>query len=164
MQFCFLAGVYSNRKKFGECALECRDRSGNKQIMDCYSRTLSSKSEATFISLRELMKEIQRKGLHNAIVVMQNKNFLQKLLEDDCINWRLEPVFKVIRVLRSEFGNVLNYVDREYWNGFLNQFIAVSDYINITWEGHSLLVMFMLFLDFVFVLYLYPKVNKLLFE
>ena len=51
---------------------------------------------------------------------MQNKNFLQKLLEDDCINWRLGHVFEVIAVLRSEFGNVLNYVDREYWNGFLN--------------------------------------------
>ena len=51
---------------------------------------------------------------------MQNKNLLQKLLEDDCINWRLEHVFKVIRVLRSELGNVLNYVDREYWNGLLN--------------------------------------------
>ena len=51
---------------------------------------------------------------------MQNKNFLQKLLEDDCINWRLKPVFEVIKVLRSEFGNVLNYVDREYWNGLLN--------------------------------------------
>nr|POF04300.1 putative f-box protein [Quercus suber] len=35
-----------------------RGRSGNKRIMDCYSRTVSSKSEATFISLREPMMAI----------------------------------------------------------------------------------------------------------
>ena len=54
----FSGEVYSNSKKFGECAFECRDRSGNKRIMDCYSRTVSCKSEATLISLREPMMAI----------------------------------------------------------------------------------------------------------
>ena len=49
---------------------------------------------------------------------MDNKNLLQKLLKDDCIYWKLEPVLEDIKVLlRRDFGNVLKYEDGEYWNG-----------------------------------------------
>ena len=61
----------------------------------------------------------QRKGFIVSLG-MENKNFLQKLLKDDCIYWRLKLVFEDKRVLRKDFGNVLKYVDREYWNGRLN--------------------------------------------
>ena len=86
-------GLYSERKKFGGCAFGCRVRSWNKQIMDCYSRSVSSKREATFISLREAEMAVKRKGFIVSLWT-QNKNFLQKLLKDDCIYWRLEPVFE----------------------------------------------------------------------
>ena len=85
--------LYSERKKFGGCAFGCRVRSWNKQIMDCYSRSVSSKREATFISLREAEMAVKRKGFIVSLWT-QNKNFLQKLLKDDCIYWRLEPVFE----------------------------------------------------------------------
>ena len=91
--------LYSERKKFGGCAFGCRIRSCNKQIMDCYSRSVSSKREATFISLREAEMAVKRKGFIVSLWT-QNKNFLQKLLKDDCIYWRLEPVFEDKRVLR----------------------------------------------------------------
>ena len=58
----------------------------------------------------------QEKWIQSVIVLMENKNLLQKLLKDDCIYWRLEPVFEVIRVIRRGFGNVLKYVDIGYWN------------------------------------------------
>ena len=87
--------------------------------MDCYSRSVSSKREATFISLREAKMAVKRKGFIVSLW-MENKNFLHKLLKADCIYWRLEPVFEDKRVLRKDFGNVLKYLDREYWNGCLN--------------------------------------------
>ena len=87
--------------------------------MDCYSRSVSSKRVATFISLREAEMAVKRKGFIVSLW-MENKNFLQKLLKADCIYWRLEPVFEDKRVLRKDFGNLLKYVDREYWNGCLN--------------------------------------------
>ena len=80
---------------------------------------MSSKREATFISLREAEMAVKRKGFIVSLG-MENKNFLQKLLKDDCIYWRLKPVFEDKRVLRKDFGNALKYVDREYWNGWLN--------------------------------------------
>ena len=67
--------------------------------MDCYNRSVSSKREATFISLREAEMAVKRKGFIVSLWT-QNKNFLQKLLKDDCIYWRLEPVFEAKRVLR----------------------------------------------------------------
>ena len=86
--------------------------------MDCYSRSVSSKREATFISLREAEMAVKRKGFIVSLWT-QNKNFLQKLLKDVCIYWRLEPVFEDKKGIK-DFGNVLKYVDREYWNGWLN--------------------------------------------
>ena len=80
---------------------------------------VSSKREATFISLRDAEMAVKRKGFIVSLW-MENKNFLQKLLKADCIYWRLEPVFEDKRVLRKDFGNVLKYLDREYWNGCLN--------------------------------------------
>ena len=38
----------------------------------------------------------QEKWILSVIVLMENKNLLQKLLKDDCIYWRLEPVFEDI--------------------------------------------------------------------
>ena len=80
---------------------------------------MSSKREETFISLREVEMAVKRKGFIVSLS-MENKNFLQKLLKDDCIYWRLDPVFEDKMVLRKAFGNVLKYVGREYWNGWLN--------------------------------------------
>ena len=59
----------------------------------------------------------QEKWILSVIVLMENKTLLQKLLKDDCIYWRLEPVFEDIWVLRRNFGNVLKYVNIGYWNG-----------------------------------------------
>ena len=60
---------------------------------------------------------VKRNGFTVSLVLMENKNLLQKLLKDDCIYWRLEPVLEDIRVLlRRDFGNVLKYKDGEYWS------------------------------------------------
>ena len=59
----------------------------------------------------------QQKWIHSVIVLIENKNLLQKLLKDDCIYWSLEPVFEDTWVLRRNFGNVLKYVNIGYWNG-----------------------------------------------
>ena len=45
----------------------------------------------------------QEKWIQSVIVLMENKNLLQKLLKDDCIYWRLEPVFEDIWVFKEEF-------------------------------------------------------------
>ena len=58
---------------------------------------VSSKREATFISLRDAEMAVKRKGFIVSLW-MENKNFLQKLLKDDCIYWILEPVFEDKRV------------------------------------------------------------------
>ena len=60
---------------------------------------------------------VKRNGFTVSLVLMENKNLLQKLLKDDCIYWRLEPVFEDIWVLRRNFGNVLKYVNIGYCNG-----------------------------------------------
>ena len=65
---------------------------------------------------------VKRNGYTVSLMLMENKNLLQKLLKDDCIYWRLEPVFEDIWVLRRDFDNVLKYVNIGYWNGQLNQF------------------------------------------
>ena len=59
---------------------------------------------------------VKRNGF-NVIVLMENKNLLQKLLKDDCIYWRLELVFEDIWILRRNFGNVLKYVNIGFRNG-----------------------------------------------
>ena len=56
----------------------------------------------------------QEKGICSVIVLIENKNLLQKLPKDDCIYWRLEPVFEDIWVLRKDFDNVLKYVNIGY--------------------------------------------------
>nr|POE90298.1 hypothetical protein CFP56_71397 [Quercus suber] len=91
-----------------------RVRSWNKQIMDYYSRSVLFKREATFISLWEAEMAVKRKGFIESLW-MENKNFLQKLLKDDCICWRLEPVFEDKRVLRKDFGTCNGLV----WSAFL---------------------------------------------
>ena len=64
----------------------------------------------------KILDGCQEKGIRSVIVLIENKNLLQKLPKDDCVYWRLEPVFEVIRVLRRGFGNVIKYVDIGYWN------------------------------------------------
>ena len=59
-----------------------------------------------FNCMEVLEDRSQEKWIHSVIVLMENKNLLQKLLKDDCIYWRLEPVFEDIWVLRRNFGNV----------------------------------------------------------
>ena len=70
-----------------------------------------------FNCIEVLEDDSQQKWIHSVIVLMENKNLLQKLLKDDFIYWRLEPVFEDIWVLRRNFGNVLKYVNIGYWNG-----------------------------------------------
>ena len=67
----------------------------------------------------EVLEEmaVERKGFIVSLCWWRIKNLLQKLLKDDCIYWRLEPVLEDIRVLlRRDFGNVLKYKDGEYWS------------------------------------------------
>ena len=68
------------------------------------------------------MMAVKRNGYTMSLVLMENKNLLQKLLKDDCIYQSLEPVFEDAEVLRRNFGNVLKYVNIGYQNGQLNQF------------------------------------------
>ena len=70
-----------------------------------------------FNCIEVLEDDSQQKWIHSVIVLMENKNLLQKLLKDDCMYWRLESVFEDIWVLRRDFDNVLKYVNIGYWNG-----------------------------------------------
>ena len=67
-----------------------------------------------FYCMEVLEAGSQENWIHSVIVLMENKNLLQKLLKDDCIYWRREPVFEDIWVLRRNFGNVLKYVNIGY--------------------------------------------------
>ena len=68
-----------------------------------------------FYCMEVLEDGSQEKWIQSVIVLMENKNLLQKLLKDDCmIYWRLEPVFEDIWVLRRNFGDVLKYVNIGY--------------------------------------------------
>ena len=70
-----------------------------------------------FNCIEVLEDDSQQKWIHSVIVLMEDKNLLQKLLKDDCIYWRLEPIFEDIWVLRRNFANILKYVNIGYWNG-----------------------------------------------